>query len=98
MATKLYLFVIDRQNIQKSFIKIKSKNTNSSFFFNILALVYIIIVKENKMTEKKQSQRCRERIIRESKALQKNLEKRKQQIAKREALKQAKQTTKKSED
>lgn len=40
------------------------------------------------MTEKAQSQRCRERIIREGKALQKNLEKRKKQIAAREKLKQ----------
>ncbi len=40
------------------------------------------------MTEKVQSQRCRERIIREGKALQKNLEKRKKQIAAREKLKQ----------
>ena len=42
------------------------------------------------MTEKAQSQRCRERIIREGKALQKNLEKRKKQIAEREKLKQKK--------
>ncbi len=40
------------------------------------------------MTEKAPSQRCRERIARESKALRKNLEKRKKQIAAREALKQ----------
>lgn len=40
------------------------------------------------MTEKKPSQRCRERIARESKALQKNLEKRKKQIAARQELKQ----------
>ena len=50
------------------------------------------------MTEKKQSQRCRERITRETKALQKNLEKRKQQIAKREKLKQEKQAQQQSED
>ena len=50
------------------------------------------------MTEKKQSQRCRERIARETKALQKNLEKRKQQIAKREKLKQEKQIAKSTED
>jgi len=37
-----------------------------------------------------QSQRCRERITRESKALQKNLEKRKKQIAEREKIKQKK--------
>ena len=42
------------------------------------------------MSEKVQSQRCRERIIREGKALQKNLEKRKKQIAERENLKQKK--------
>ena len=42
------------------------------------------------MTEKVQSQRCRERIIREGKALQKNLEKRKKQIAAREKLKKQK--------
>lgn len=42
------------------------------------------------MSEKVQSQRCRERIIREGKALQKNLEKRKKQIAEREKLKQKK--------
>ncbi|MBR1605243.1 MAG: hypothetical protein IJ660_03960 [Alphaproteobacteria bacterium] len=42
------------------------------------------------MTEKASSQRCRERIIREGKALQKNLEKRKKQIAAREKLKQQK--------
>ena len=46
--------------------------------------------KENIMTEKASSQRCRERIIREGKALQKNLEKRKKQIAAREKLKQQK--------
>ena len=50
------------------------------------------------MTERKHSQRCRERIIRETKALQKNLEKRKQQIAKREKLKQEKQSQQPSED
>ena len=42
------------------------------------------------MTEKAPSQRCRERITRETKALQKNLEKRKKQIAAREKLKQQK--------
>ena len=46
------------------------------------------------MTEKKQSQRCRERITRETKALQKNLEKRKKQIAEREKIKQQKQNIK----
>ena len=46
------------------------------------------------MTEKKQSQRCRERITRETKALQKNLEKRKKQIAEREKIKQKKQNIK----
>lgn len=39
------------------------------------------------MTNKVPSQRCRERITRESKALQKNLEKRKKQIAARKELK-----------
>lgn len=42
------------------------------------------------MTERTPSQRCRERITRETKALQKNLEKRKKQIAEREKLKQKK--------
>ncbi len=42
------------------------------------------------MVEKAPSQRCRERITRESKALQKNLKKRQQQIAAREKLKQQK--------
>jgi len=42
------------------------------------------------MVDRAPSQRCRERITRESKALQKNLEKRKQQIAAREKLKQQK--------
>ena len=42
------------------------------------------------MGEKTLSQRCRERLTRESKALQKNLEKRKKQIAEREKLKQKK--------
>ena len=43
------------------------------------------------MPEKKQSQRCRERFIRESRALQKNLEKRKRQLAERAEIKQDKQ-------
>ena len=42
------------------------------------------------MVEKAPSQRCRERIARETKALQKNLEKRKKQIIAREKLKQQK--------
>ena len=42
------------------------------------------------MTERAPSQRCRERITRETKALQKNLEKRKKQIAERKKLKQKK--------
>ena len=45
------------------------------------------------MTSQKPSQRCRERISRETKALQKNLEKRKKQIAAREKLKQQKKET-----
>ena len=49
------------------------------------------------MVEKAPSQRCRERITRESKALQKNLEKRKQQIIAREKLKQQK-TVKEEKD
>ena len=46
------------------------------------------------MTEKVQSQRCRERIIREGKALQKNLEKRKKQLEAREKLKKQKESEK----
>ncbi len=48
------------------------------------------------MTEKIPSQRCRERIIREGKALQKNLEKRKKQIAAREKLKKQKEEEQKN--
>lgn len=43
------------------------------------------------MPEKKQSQRCRERFIRESRALRKNLEKRKRQLEERARIKQDKQ-------
>ena len=50
------------------------------------------------MAEKIQSQRCRERIIREGKALQKNLEKRKKQIAEREKLKQQKAAEKENDN
>lgn len=50
------------------------------------------------MAEKKLSQRCRERFIRESKALQKNLEKRKQQLATRKKIKQEQESTSNKED
>ena len=50
------------------------------------------------MGEKTLSQRCRERLTRESKALQKNLEKRKKQIAEREKLKSEKQAREKEKD
>ena len=50
------------------------------------------------MVERTPSQRCRERITRESKALQKNLEKRKQQIEAREKLKQQKSLKKEQEN
>ena len=50
------------------------------------------------MVEKVPSQRCRERISRESKALQKNLEKRKHQIEAREKLKKQKAKEKEQEN
>ena len=43
------------------------------------------------MSQTSTGQRCRERILREAKALQKNLTKRKKQIAAREKLKQQSQ-------
>ena len=60
-----------------------------------------MLKKRNKggnMAEKKLSQRCRERFIRESKALQKNLEKRKQQLAARKKIKQEQESTSNKED